>query len=244
MVIILMAVTSAAIYFFGDVKIATGDVNINLPSAIGAYEGKDVLFCSNEACGRSFAVNPGVEMRVCPVCHAPLDVMSPAERAILPAGTLVMKKTYSSPQQEPIFVSVVISGTDRLGIHRPQNCLPAQGFTISKTERMPIKIQGREDLIVTLLELERKDEVRDGAGSHVKTFSMAYWYFSGGHETPYQSSMMFWMAYDRIFLNRAERWAYISIMTPRRGDSSANMAGLDNFVSLLHPVLRKTAGSN
>jgi hypothetical protein len=240
-VAVLMAATSAAIYFFGDVsKIATNDVGIDLPAAVGTYEGKDVRYCSSETCGKAFVVKPDAEMQLCPVCHAPLDVMSPVERAILPAGTLVMKKAYTSPQNEPMFVSVVVSGTDRLGIHRPQNCLPGQGFVIRETERMPVRIPGREDLLVTLLELGREAEMPDRAGNPPRLSCMAYWYFAGGRETPYQSSMMFWMAYDRVLRGKAERWAYVSIMTGRRENSDDHKVELAGFISKLHPLMKKT----
>lgn len=244
LIVVLMAATSAAIYFYGDVsKVASDKVNVNLPAVVGNYNGKDLRFCSSGKCGKSFTLNQGVEMQDCPVCHSPVDVMTPVEKALLPASTLMMKKVYTNPSNEPVLVSVVISGTDRLSIHRPQNCLPGHGFNISKTERIPVKVGGMDDLVITLLKLEKKDDVSDSSKSHGRFASMAYWYFGGKHETPYQSSMMFWMAYDRIFHDKAERWAYISILKARKGNSDSHEDNLTGFISMLCPVVRKAGDS-
>src|SRR5438477_727753 len=63
-----------------------------------------------------------------------------AERAILGPDTQFARKVYTMDQDQ-IFVSVVLSGPDmNTSIHRPERCLPAQGWTIIQSNIASIPV--------------------------------------------------------------------------------------------------------
>ena len=64
--------------------------------------------------------------------YAEEQKISEAERKVLPRDTSIVKKVYVSPAGARMLVSYVIGGTSRASIHRPELCLPSQGFVMSR----------------------------------------------------------------------------------------------------------------
>src|SRR3954470_20737184 len=57
------------------------------------------------------------------------------EREVLAKDTLFARKTYTNLAGDSIYVSIVMSGDDMTNsIHRPERCLPAQGWNLQSTE--------------------------------------------------------------------------------------------------------------
>src|SRR3954469_23336206 len=64
--------------------------------------------------------------------------VSPAEKEILGPDTQFSRKIYRRGTDE-IYVSIVLSGPDmNTSIHRPERCLPAQGWTITSSEKVKV----------------------------------------------------------------------------------------------------------
>lgn len=230
-VIGLMAATSVAIALMGDVRLAEGhDIRVPLPDRVGVYQGQDMVYCQNRPCMRGYEVAALGGTNACPACGGTLDPVSVAERQSLPEGTEILRKNYVDPAGRRMLVSVAITGRDRLGIHRPQNCLYGQGFTIGR--RLFRDLPGvKPPTALCFIDLERTT-VR---GRHLFGFACAY--VGAGRRTAYHSGMMYWMAYDRLVRNSAERWAYISIMTERAEDNDEHLDRITAFAALLFPEL-------
>ncbi len=212
-----------------------------LPRQVGRWIGHELLYCSNEDCAEAFGADTFADAgaQVCPVCGSALDGMAPLERRLLPAGTDVLRSIYRAPDGSAFFVSVVIAGRDRLGLHRPENCLPGQGLSIrgSRILETPLA-DGAPPLRTRLLSVRRRI-----GGSDAAVFShFAYWYVAPGRETPSQGRLYAWMAADRLFYARMDRWAYVAVahdIDPSREDVSLD--GLHEFLASLHPLI--VAGS-
>src|SRR4029077_11469918 len=72
--------------------------------------------------------------------HGADQEASKGEREILGPDTQFVRKVYTKGTDE-IFVSIVVSGPDmNTSIHRPERCLPAQGWTIADTRVTEIPI--------------------------------------------------------------------------------------------------------
>ena len=69
--------------------------------------------------------------------------ISEREREVLAPDTRFARKTYTGPHGDKIFVSIVMSGDDMTNsIHRPERCLPAQGWSLQSSERRALPIEG------------------------------------------------------------------------------------------------------
>jgi hypothetical protein len=236
-VIGLMTITSLALAFTVDVTITDeAGIKVELPDQIADWVGEEVRFCHNRTCRREFLSGQLEDHDTCPACGEGLHGMSRAEYDMLPKDTILLKKKYYRSDGESVFVSIVLSGKERASIHRPQVCLVGQGREIVDTTVMDVPIEGRKPLGVTVLDLLTRP--RGGnPEKNLKYTYYAYWFVGKGRETPSHVMRMIWMATDRIFLNVAHRWAYISVSGTREKGSDAYRDQIASFIALLYPEM-------
>lgn len=161
---------------------------------------------------------------------------SAAERAILPPDTGYSEKRYVSregPDRE-VLVSIVVSGRDRTSIHRPELCLVGQGWTIYGTSSHRFSYPGHPgaDFEATVLRVRRE---RAGAqGAEAAPELVAYWFVGGDRVVPSQAERMLRDSWSRIVRGRADRWAYVLLMT---GAEDGEAAGFERLQSVLDSTL-------
>jgi exosortase len=207
----------------------------SLPVSLNEWKGVDILFCQNQACLSSFLSDTLANQDECPSCRGKLNLVAYAELQLLPADTQIVRKHYQHPNGSVMTVTLVFSGQGRSSLHRPEICLPSQGFAISDQSIASVPIKGRSPLDVTLLKINHKSE----QPSATQKGLFCYW-FTGGpnRETESHIKRIIWMAQDRILRNTSTRWAYASVlMTPSRfnDDSSAELIDL---IGSLYPLLQ------
>ncbi len=202
-----------------------------LPDRVGDYAGVDILYCLNEQCaGRAYRATELGSARACKVCGGALANESPAEKALLPADTVILRKEYVAGEGRFV-VTVVMTGGERQSIHRPQVCLVSQGQQIVREREVAVPLPGRMPLALQVLDLKPAREDDDGAQAY------AYWFVTHGRETPSHFTRLFWMAWDNLVRNVRRRWAYVAISTGRDDASDAHIARLQAFLADLHPLL-------
>ena len=137
---------------------------------------------------------------------------TPGELAILPADTQIVRREYLDPAGDRIMASVVLSGGEKRSIHRPEVCLPAQGWSMrgGKVERLALA--DGSDLDVMNLSLVRQVEV--GPGDRRNLYAHYFYWFVGKNvTTPNHWHRIFLTSYDRITKNLNHRWAYVIVMS-------------------------------
>jgi EpsI family protein len=213
--------------------LASADVSVNLPASIGEWRSEDIWYCQNESCSRAILESDLGKTGVCPSCGGKLDRVSLGEHNLLPADTVLVRKNYRNAHGESVVVTVVISGNDQKSIHRPQQCLPAQGYAIDSTRVVMIPLEKRHPLAVTAVVAKR-------ASSEV---IMAYWFMGGGHETHDHFRRLGWMAWDNIVRGVRSRWAYISVQLPRKSGVYKTDENVAEFIRTLYPLIRVASGN-
>lgn len=236
-IVVMMALASAGIFFTAEVP-ASGKAGVEqfLPDTVGPYKGEDIFFCQNEQCMRSYLASEIDGSALCPVCTNDLGTISLGEKRLLPDDTVLAKKQYRGPGGKPMFASIVLSGREQKSIHRPQQCLPAQGHVIEKSHIIEIPMDGREPLKVMLLELHRDGSTLEGKRFSRRSF-YAYWFVGTDRETPYHLQRLYWMTIDRVFRNINHRWAYISVSMTQDAGTEHQLDRLREFISLLYPLV-------
>jgi hypothetical protein len=139
--------------------------------------------------------------------------VTPAELYILPKDTTFARKTYGlpdSPRNERILCSIILSGQEKRSIHRPERCLPSQGWRIdsSRTETVPLA-SGRS-LGVTALLLERPVTLVDGRPFTLRSYYL-YWFVGKDITTPYAFERILLTNWDLLFHRVNQRWAYVIV---------------------------------
>lgn len=142
------------------------------------------------------------------------------ERDVLGPETEFARKQYTNGRGDAIFVSIVLSGEDMsASIHRPERCLPAQGFTLVDTHACKVPLDGK-NLTVTRLHNLRLLYDSEGKplmfrdGKQVTEFSLIYYWFIGSYETTASHTARYLMdARDRTLRGSNQRWAYVTVMS-------------------------------
>ena len=140
--------------------------------------------------------------------------LSLLENDWLPKDTLFGRRVYQSTKDGfYALLSVVLMGTDRTSIHKPQYCLDGQGWRIEKTESVVIPMQRPFPYDLRVMKLTTsKPATYDGrpvkwSGIYV------YWFVADDQLTPFHGQRMWWMARDLIRTGVLQRWAYVTYFT-------------------------------
>jgi len=204
------------------------DVRLTLPESVGNYTARERRFCQNEQCLRSFPADQLEDVSVCPSCEGDLALVTLAEKRILPSDTIIVKKEYVDARGRSIYVSVVISGAQQKSLHRPQQCLPAQGLVIDSSDVIQVPLANREPLDVMLLGLHWRRAVQESGRGQM---TYAYWFAGGERETASHIRRLFWMSFDRIVKGVIPRWAYITVSLQGGQGREADVEELIKFIS-------------
>lgn len=150
--------------------------------------------------------------------------ISDLELQMLAKDTQFARKLYTDGRGGQIFASIVLSGQDLdNSIHRPERCLPAQGWSVadSKVVNIPMQQVNIGELEATRLHNVRKVPTQDGGT--IPIYSLNYYWFVGSSDmTASHFDRTYMDIRDRILYGYNQRWAYITI-------ASTITAGLTKF---------------
>lgn len=192
---------------------------------------------------------PGVEMtlpdRIGDFVGTP-EEMSDAERNILPGDTELARMRYQDPFGQTIFASIVLSGGEKRSIHRPEICLPAQGWSIGSGSVVPVPLASGRTLEIMLLNLSRPVEVGPGESLRIRSL-FAYWFVGKETTTPLHKVRIFKTSWDRVFKKTNHRWAYVSVSSivqdsirPGGMNAEETTTMLKDFVAKIVPFFQKS----
>jgi EpsI family protein len=173
------------------------------------------------------------------------------EREILAKDTQFARKIYTGPAGDQIFVSIVLSGDDMTNsIHRPERCLPAQGWTIQSSERRTIPLKAGGQFPLTKLRTLRMVERREKSSAPL--YDLNYYWFVGSHEmTASHLTRTEIDLRDRILHGYNQRWAYVTVTSlvtehwknPQRTEVETSEM-IEKFVQELAPALKTPDGKS
>ena len=167
-----------------------------------------------------------------------VEEVSEAEHLVLPADTQFEKMSYASKNGiSAMHYSIVLSGETRNSIHRPEICLPGQGWAMPMSELRRITLPSGKTLNVKNIHLEREIEGYGGKRSKLRAHYY-YWFVGRDITTPSHLSRILRTSYDNIFRNVNHRWAYVSLMalvdeSREEGgrNSEQTMAAMERFIA-------------
>jgi EpsI family protein len=133
------------------------------------------------------------------------------ERQVLASDTEFARKVYTDGAGNEVYASIVLSGHDLdNSIHRPERCLPAQGWTIVDSRRRNITLPNGGKLEVTRLRNVQQLRLRDGKQIPIHSLDY-YWFIGYRHLTASHIERTFLDIRDRILKGYNQRWAYVTV---------------------------------
>lgn len=123
---------------------------------------------------------------------------SEGELKTLPSDTIIDKRSYRAQDGSWYVVTLVIGGRSKSSIHRPEMCLPSQGFQM--TDPRTKEVAGVDWRLLTL---ERPEAPR---------LSFAYTFFNqDGFRTDSHLARIFRDVWDRSVNGRIDRWSMVTV---------------------------------
>jgi hypothetical protein len=139
--------------------------------------------------------------------------VSESEKVILPTDTEFAKKLYSDGLGNDIQCQVVLAGAEKRSIHRPEICLPSQGWTVKSGEVHPVKLANGASLDVMQLTVVRPVMLNNGQQRELTTL-FCYWFVGKDTTTPHHIARVIKTNIDMLLHNINHRWAYVIVSTP------------------------------
>ena len=171
---------------------------VALPEKLPGYRTDEIRYCHREQCGRSIFVSHLEEGGgTCPVCGGELHPISLGEKTVLPADTRFLKRVYRKGQYS-FLVTVVIGGRERRSIHRPELCMPAQGYQMSDSQTFSVSGRAFRSIRLT--------------GELMPSSVLSYTFFNqAGFRTASHTRRILMDAWDRSVYNRVDRWVMLTV---------------------------------
>lgn len=207
-------ISSRAAGMTGEVLGATGTGRAGVVAGI-VLAGVGLAICAGTDASLKLA-EAGVKLEL------PLEVgsyegqvlgMSATERDVLDEGVELVRNSYASPKGRGVLATVIVGGPGKRTLHRPEVCLPGQGWIIGSSEVVTLRVGGR-DVEATLLRLFRDGKGRDGVKVRVRGLNV-YWYVgSDGKTRPDYYGHIAKGYQDAILRNLNHRWSMVSVFVP------------------------------
>jgi hypothetical protein len=151
----------------------------------------------------------------------------------LPPDTSFAERVYTAPDGFRVQNTIILMGTDRTSIHKPDYCLPGQGWIIKDKSVVSIPVAGAQSypLPVARWVINNSFQTADGQKQQVGGIYV-FWLVADGEETPDNHQRMWWQARDLLRTGVLQRWAYVScfsICAP--GQEDATFERMKNFIA-------------
>ena len=155
-----------------------------------------------------------------------------------PKDTSYAERLYTGPTGTRIQSTVVMMGADRTSIHRPEYCLPGQGWTIGKKEiaTIPINDNPPYNLQVARWNMTASIQGPDGQKENAAGIYV-FWYDAKNDETPDHDKMLEHLTMNLFRTGDLQRWAYISYFVPcLPGQEDAAFAETKRLITAQVPI--------
>ncbi len=162
------------------------------------------------------------------------------ELSLLPKDTTFGRRVYSGPDNFLCQLSVVLMGTDRTSIHRPEQCLPGQGWQIQSREIDQVHFDRPAAFDLPVQKLSLRISGTSTNGTPVEMGGVyVYWFVADGLVTASHSERMLWMARDLVWKRVLDRWAYVSYFVPcQAGRQEEAFAYLKKIIAASAPLFQ------
>lgn len=151
------------------------------------------------------ATLPGFVSEEMPIDHVVLDW--------LPKDTTFGRRVYRAEDGLEVQLNVVLMGTDRTSIHKPEYCLTGQGFAIDRREQLFIDVRRPHPYRLPVVRMILSKELPTKEAGKV-TFRALYvfWFVADQEITADHNKRFLSMAEHMLRTGELQRWAYVSCL--------------------------------
>jgi hypothetical protein len=174
--------------------------------------------------------------------------ISEGEKFVLPKDTEIVKMVYTNAVGDVLNAQIVLAGAEKRSIHRPELCLPAQGWSINGRETVPVKMVDGRTISYMKDTISRNVDVGHGVTKPLSSL-YCYWFVGNGATTPSHLMRLLMTSWDRVVHHKNHRWAYVAVSAPvlegfkvNGKNPEATQKMIDDFIAEMGPVVMRRTG--
>jgi EpsI family protein len=175
-------------------------------------------------------------------------IVSDGERGGLAPDTQFSRMIYEDGLGDQVLVSIVLSGHDLdNSIHRPERCLPAQGWTIVDSKSLNLPVPEAPGGVLPVTRLHNMQERGTTKGRAVTIYNLDYYWFVGYSDiTASHFEREYIDMKDRLFHGYNQRWAFVTVaatitknLAPGGRDEAQTDAMIQQLIAKVYPQIVK-----
>ncbi len=155
----------------------------------------------------------------------------------LPKDTSFASRHYFAPDGAWAQANAILMGADRTSIHRPDYCLPGQGWQIRDKTEVKLKIAGAPPYELPVMKwiISNTFPAPDGSKQTVSGLYV-FWFVTRGQTTDDFPTMLKSMLFHQLAHGVLQRWAYVSYFTAcAPGQEDATFARMRQLIAASVP---------
>ncbi len=166
------------------------------------------------------------------------------ELQTLPSDTTFGRRIYFAPDKFGLLLSVVMMGTDSRSIHRPEHCLPGQGWKIEKSETVNIQVKQPIAYELPVKKITASREIEDENGKKQKLHGLyVYWFVAENDLASEHLDRMWKMGKSMVTTGVLQRWSYVATLAHcAPGQEDPTFARMKEFIAASVPQFQITTG--
>jgi hypothetical protein len=156
----------------------------------------------------------------------------------LPPDTSYAGRLYTATNGVQINNTCILMGGDRTSIHKPDYCLPGQGWTINaKTVDKVTVADGAGNYLLPVAKWTVGLTYQgDDGQKHTVSGLYVFWFVADGQQTTDNYQRMWWLGRDLLRSGVLQRWAYVAYFAPcLPGQEDATFEQMKQLIGLAVP---------
>lgn len=155
----------------------------------------------------------------------------------LPKDTSYAQRYYFATNGAWTMANVILMGADRTSIHRPDYCLPGQGWQIRDKTEVKISIAGAHPYEMPVMKWIVSNTFPAADGRHQNVSGLyVFWFVTENQTTDNFPAMLKSMVFHQLAHGVLQRWAYVSYFTVcLPGEEDATFARMKSLIAASVP---------
>jgi hypothetical protein len=156
----------------------------------------------------------------------------------LPEDTSYAQRLYTGTDGFWANANIILMGMDRTSIHKPEFCLPGQGWRIDKKATVSIPIQGPHPYHLRVAKWTITNFIQNNDGQKEEVRGLyVFWFVAKKEQTDSHWQRIWWLTRDLLTNGVLQRWAYVSYFSAgfAPGQEDAAFARIEKMIAASVP---------
>lgn len=155
----------------------------------------------------------------------------------LPKDTSYAERIYTAPDGFQTSGTIILMGADRTSIHKPNYCLPGQGWHIDSKQIINLPVGGAQSYELPVAKWLISADFQMPDGRMLKRSGIyVFWFAADNEQTPEFYGYLKRLTRDFLFTGVLQRWAYVSYFSEcAPGQEGAAFARMEKLIAASVP---------